>query len=44
MSNPRPQGMSNDIHGLLALGVVRDMRVGVWPVEMVVMGVVRVAT
>lgn len=32
------------IHGLLALGVVRITRVGVWPVRMVAMGVVKVAT
>lgn len=29
---------------LLALCVVRDIRVGIWPVGMVAMGVVRVAT
>ena len=29
---------------ILALGVVRDMRVGVWPIGMLVMAVVRVST
>lgn len=38
------KGRTMTIHGPLSVGVVRDMRVGVWPIEMVVMGVVRVAT
>ena len=39
-----PKGRAMSIQVLLSLGVVRDTRVGVWPVEMVVMGVVRVDT
>ena len=37
------KGKSMSPYDLLELGVVRDMRVGVWPIGMLVMGVVRMS-
>ena len=38
------KGRTMTIHGPLSVGVVRDMRVGVWPIEIVDMDEVKVAT
>lgn len=36
VSNPRPKFKINDPYGQLVLGAVRDIKVGVWRVEIVV--------